>query len=256
MLDRQLWTPQMVIAHRGSRELWPENTMTAFENAVALGAEHLETDVHISADGVVFCFHDHTLDRITGVRGSFSDRTAIEIQGLDAGFNHRGPGGLDYRGTGVRVPTFEELVLSLPGVRIVVDLKQEEVVVPFARLVDSLGIGHRLIVGSFSDRRLDQFRGAVSGEVATSTGYAMSRRWLLASRSSRPVPGPAAALQLPLQTRGWRVVDAKLVDTAHDAGLQVHVWTVNDAVEMERLFALGVDAVITDRPDRGFAVLR
>jgi glycerophosphoryl diester phosphodiesterase len=255
MLDRHLWKSPMIIAHRGSRDLWPENTMIAFENAVALGAEHIETDIHVSADGVVFCFHDHTLDRITGASGLISDMTASEIQKLDAAFNHRGPGGFDSRSTGVKVPTFEELALSFPEVRIVVDLKQAEVVQPFARLVDRLGIGARLIVGSFSDRRLDHFRSAVSGDVATSTGYAASRRWLIASRRGRPVPGPAAALQLPLQMRGLRVVDGKLVDTAHDAGLQLHVWTVNDAGEMERLFALGVDAVITDRPDRGFAVL-
>lgn len=223
--------------------------MVAFENALALGIEHLETDVHVSADGIVHCFHDDRLDRTTGENGLFADLSAREIARLDAGHRHRGDDGFVFRGQKVRVPTFEELVTSFPDIRVVVDLKHDAVVEPFARLVDRLAIADRLIVGSFDDARIDGFRRAVTGPVHTSTGYAMSRSWLVASRSGRGVDGPASALQLPLQMRGLQVVDARLVNSAHDRGLQVHAWTVNDPEVMRRLVEIGVDGLVTDRPD-------
>jgi len=253
MLDPLLWNSPLVIAHRGSRELWPENTMFAFEKALSLGVEHLETDVHVSADGVVHCFHDHTLARITGQDGLFIDRTAREIAKLDAGYRHRGAGGFEFRSSRIGIPTFEELVTTFPRVRVVVDLKHDEVVEPLARTVKALGVGERLLVGSFDDDRIDRFRALVGGEVATSTGVATSRSWLLASRSGRGVSGSASALQVPLQMRGLRIVDRKLVDAAHGRGLQVHAWTVNDPAMIRHLVSLGVDGIVTDRPDLAMA---
>lgn len=249
MLDPLLWNSPVVIAHRGSRDLWPENTMLAFENAVSIGVEHVETDVHVSADGVVHCFHDHTLNRITGEDGLFIDRTAEEIANLDAGHSHRGAEGFDFRSKQISIPTFEELVTTFPEVRVVVDLKHDEVVEPFARTVSTLGVGERLIVGSFDDDRIGRFRDLVGGKVATSTGVAESRSWLVASRSGRGVDGSASALQVPLQMRGLRIIDEKLVDAAHERGLQVHAWTVNDPAMIRQLLSLGVDGIVTDRPD-------
>lgn len=229
--------------------------MVAFENALAYGVEHLETDVHVSADGVVHCFHDHTTDRITGVAGRFVEMTAAEIAKLDAAYRHLGPDGFKFRSQGITIPTFEELVTTFPTIRIVVDLKDDDVVEPFARTVDRLGAGDRLVVGSFDDRRIARFRDCVSTGVATSTGAAASRAWLLASRSGRGFSGPASALQIPLQMRGLRIVDKKLVDAAHERGLQVHVWTVNDPLMMRRLVELGVDGIVTDRPDMAVGAL-
>jgi glycerophosphoryl diester phosphodiesterase len=249
MLDSLLWNPPVIIAHRGSRELWPENTMTAFENAISLGIEHLETDVHVSADGVVHCFHDDSLDRITEHSGDLLDLTSSEIAQLDAGYRHRGLAGFEFRGQNITIPTFEELVTSFPDIRVVVDLKHDTVVEPFARLVNRLGVGHRLIVGSFDDQRIDGFRELAETDVPTSTGFATSRSWLVASRSGRGLNGQASALQLPLQMRGLRVVDKKLVDVAHEQGLQVHAWTVNDPATMQNLIEMGVDGLVTDRPD-------
>jgi glycerophosphoryl diester phosphodiesterase len=246
-LDR--WRPPTAIAHRGSRLLWPENTMEAFSNAIDLGCRHLETDLHVTADRVVVCIHDPTVDRTTESAGSVASLTYDELSTLDAGYRHRGSEGHLFRGMGVRVPTLEEVVVSFPDVSVVVDLKSEGVVGPLTDLVDRLGLHERLIVGSFSDSRLDEFRTASRGGVATSTGAALSRRWLLASRFGRVVRSEAAALQLPRRSRGVRVVTRPLIDLAHSVGLQVHVWTVNDPAEMEELLDLGVDAIITDRPD-------
>lgn len=223
--------------------------MLAFESAVSLGVEHLETDVHVSADGVIHCIHDHTVDRTTEGSGPFSSLSSAEISGLDAGYRHRDGSAHRFRGKGVRVPVFEEVVASFPGVRIVVDLKEDAVVGPLARLVVRAGLAERLIVGSFSDARIERFRELTGGRVPTSTGALLSRRWLVSSRLRRLGGGDPSALQLPLQMRGIRVVDERLVETAHEAGLQVHVWTVNDVEAAARLFAMGVDGIVTDRPD-------
>ncbi len=238
----------MIIAHRGSRELWPENTLESFANSIDLGVEHVETDVHVSSDGVVFCFHDHTVNRTTNGNGEFSALTSREIGQLDAGYRHWTGEGFGFRGRGLTVPTFEELASGYPTLRIVVDLKQDQVVEPFAALVTRLGIEHRIIVGSFADNRLEHFRALTKGRVPTSTGAVASRQWLINSRFGRKGID-ASALQLPLQMRGLRVVDRKLVDAAHDAGLQVHVWTVNDVVGARALLDSGVDGLVTDRPD-------
>lgn len=248
-MNPDLWRPPVAIAHRGSRLLWPENTMEAFSGAVSLGYRHLETDLHLTRDGVLVCFHDHNLDRTTDGSGPVSDLTFDELTRLDAGHCHLGVDGYGFRGRGVRVPTLEEAVLTFPDVSFVIDLKTDGLVEPLHALIERLGLHDRLVVGSFSDRRLEHFRATSAGRVATSTGATLSRSWLLASRMGRGVVCEASALQLPRQSRGVRVVDRRLVDTAHAHGLQVHVWTVNQPSDMAELLDLGVDGLITDRPD-------
>lgn len=243
------WPTPVAIAHRGSRFLWPENTMEAFAGATAMGLTHLETDLQITGDGVVVCFHDATVDRTTDGAGPLAAMTFGELAGLDAGFRHRGIDGFAHRGLGIRVPTFEELVTSFPAVRLVVDLKADGMARKLARIFEAHSLYDRVIVGSFSDRRLDEIREATANRVMTSTGSLATRRWLLASRLGRGVPGSARALQVPRHSRGVRVVDDRLVRVAHDSGLHVHVWTVNEPGEMRRLLDLGVDGLVTDRPD-------
>jgi glycerophosphoryl diester phosphodiesterase len=245
----QHWIPPLAIAHRGSRELWPENTMEAFTQAVALGFKFLETDLHVSADGVLVCVHDETVDRTTEGTGAVSSFGFEELAALDAGFRHKISGGYPFRGQGVSIPSLEEAVTRLPDVSFVVDLKGEGQVRALADLIERLSLHERLIVGSFSDQRLVEFREATGGRVATSTGPMLSRMWLLTSRVGRGAGGEASALQLPTQVRGIKVVDQRLVDTAHAKGLQVHVWTVNEPGEMAAYLDLGVDGIITDRPD-------
>ena len=249
MLDPDRWNPPVAIAHRGSRQLWPENTMVAFSGAIEMGARHLETDVRVSADGVVHCIHDVTVDRTTDASGPVSVFTSEEISTLDAGFGHASAEGYTFRESGAAIPTFEELVTSYPDVHVVVDLKEDAVVGPMADLVRRLDIGEQLIVGSFSDVRLALFRELTDGSVATSVGSVSARSWLLASRVGRGLSGPGSALQLPLQSRGVRVVDRRLVGAAHARGLQVHVWTINDPTQMRELLDLGVDGIVTDRID-------
>lgn len=229
--------------------LWPENTDLAFRGAYELGFRHFETDLHITADGVLVCFHDPTLDRTTDGSGPISQLTLEQLRGLDAGFRHRTDDGHSFRGNGAQIPTLEWLLTTFPDVAVVVDMKADGLEAPLAALVDDLGAHDRLIVGSFSDARLSEFRLLTDNRVPTSSGPALARLWVLASRVGRGAGGDIAALQLPTHMRGVRVVDERLVKAAHDSGLQVHVWTVNERTEMTRLLDMGVDGLVTDRPD-------
>ena len=248
-LDPTRWPPPLPIAHRGSRVLWPENTMTAFEGAVKLGYRFLETDLRLTADGTLVCFHDADVARTTESNGPISELTLDQVKALDAGYRHQTEDGFDFRGKGISVPTLAEVVMSFPEVSLVVDMKADGLAGPLAGFVDDHQMHDRLIVGSFLDARISEFRELTDRRVATSSGPALARMWVLASRVGRGASGEASALQLPTHLRGVRVVDQKLVDAAHNSGLQVHVWTVNTRTEMESFLDMGVDGLVTDRPD-------
>ena len=249
LLDATIWPAPVPIAHRGSRLLWPENTLEAFEAAVRLGYFHLETDLHMTRDGVLVCHHDETVDRTTNGTGPVEAYTWSELQQLDAGYRHKAKEGFRFRAGGFRIPSLEEAVKTFPEVRFIVDLKADGLEEALAALIEQHALHDRFIVGSFQDHRLERFRQVSGGSVPTSTGRDVSRLWVLASRVGRGVPTEAEALQLPTQMRGIRVVDEKLVASAHRAGLQVHVWTVNRTEDMVKYLDIGVDGIITDRPD-------
>jgi glycerophosphoryl diester phosphodiesterase len=223
--------------------------LDAFAGAIETGVSHLETDLRMTSDGTLVCFHDRTVDRTTDAAGEVSSLTVDELSELDAGYRHRPSGGFPFRGKGVTVPTFEELVTSFPDVGLVVDMKSDGMASELARIVDRHKLARRIIVGSFSDRRLAEFRSETGGRVPTSAGQSTVRNWLISARMGRPFPCPAVALQVPARSRGLRVVDERLIAAAHSVGMQVHVWTVNQVGEMTRLLDMGVDGLITDRPD-------
>jgi len=240
----------IAFAHRGGGEEAPENTLEAFEAAVALGYRYVETDVHVSHDGVLVAFHDRYLDRVSDSRGRIEALTVDEIRRADAGFRFT-TDGVTYptRGRGYTVPTLEDLLTRWPAVRVNIDIKSGAGVAPLAALIDKLGAHDRVCVGSFSDSRLARFRALSRGLVCTS----MARRAVVAARlaslARRPAPRQGAdCMQVPVRWGRVRVVDAALVRAAHRAGLPVHVWTVNDETEMRRLLDLGVDGLMTDRP--------
>jgi glycerophosphoryl diester phosphodiesterase len=224
--------------------------MHAFSGAVALGYRWLETDLHLTADGVVVCLHDDRVDRTTDGAGAVWDLAWDEVRSLDAGYRHVMEGDHPFRGRGIGIPTLEEVATTFPDVRLVVDLKQDGLEAPLAALVDRLDLWDRLIVGSFGGGRLVRFRRETAGRVATSTGPVETLRAWRAARRRAGVPEvPADAVQVPRSYRGLPVVSPKTVDGFHRGGLDVHVWTVNDQTEMTRLLDWGVDGVITDRPD-------
>jgi glycerophosphoryl diester phosphodiesterase len=239
----------IAIAHRGGAEELPENTLAAFDAAVALGYRHLETDAHLSSDGVVFSFHDHILDRITDRRGRLREVSAAVIAEADAGY-HFSPDGASHplRGAGLRIPTMEQLLTRWQHVFVNIDVKSDAVVEPLTRLLAELDAFDRVCIGSFSDDRLRRVRRLTRGRVCTSMGPAGVTAAWMGSRAGRMPRLRADCLQVPVRARRMVIVDRRFVDAAHRAGLQVHVWTVDDAAEMTRMLDLGVDAIMTDRP--------
>lgn len=239
----------IAMAHRGSRLLWPENTMVAFQGAVDLGYRYLETDLHATSDGVLVLFHDDTLGRTTDGSGNIKKRTFEDLSQLDAGYRFDPIHHFPHRGAGLRIPTLEELAQTFPTAMLTLDLKQSGIEKLLADAVHRLNLWDRVIVGSFSDTRIRKFRKLTGRRVATSSGPRETLRAMASARRGRPVSVPADALQVPEIYGRIQVVTPKLVRAAHDGGKQVHVWTVNDADDMKRLLAMGVDGIITDRPD-------
>lgn len=232
-------------AHRGSRELWPENTMVAFQGAVDLGYRYIETDVHVTRDGRVVMFHDDDLERLTDGSGRFADFDWEDLRRLDAAYRFRPDHGFPLRGRGIGMPLLEEAVATFPNQMFNIDLKQPAIATAVADEVRRLGIEERVMIGSFHDRRIRAFRRAAPG-VATSAGPAEVARVL----AQRPRAGIGAdAYQVPERGGGFRLVTRRFIRRAHEAGKHVHVWTVNEASDMRRLLDLGVDGIVTDRPD-------
>jgi glycerophosphoryl diester phosphodiesterase len=214
-----------------------ENTLPAFRRAVAEGYRYLETDVHVTVDGVLVAFHDAVLDRVTDARGPVASLTYREVRRALIG--GREP-----------IPTLTEVLQACPDALINIDPKSDRAVGP---LLDALGqerAWDRVCVGSFSDRRIAAVRRAGPPQLATSLGPRAAGRLVVGSPSfARGASSHALAAQLPVRWRGVRIVTETLVRRAHARGLEVHAWTVDDPAEMGRLLDAGVDGIMTDRPD-------
>ena len=248
------------MAHRGGAGLWPENTMFAFKSAVALGADILETEIRSTADGVLVLFHDSRVDRSTNGTGLTSSFTLAEMKTLDAGFRWSSDDGqtFPFRGRGITVPTLEELFTVFPDMRINIDIKQVEPspVEALCKTIRFFGMTDKVMVASFDPKVLKAFR-ARCPEVATSFSvHEVMMFYLLNMVSLGRVYRPAAqALQVPEYREKLRVLTPKLIETAHNLNLRVHVWTINEMTDMSRLLNLGVDGIITDYPDRLLTLL-
>jgi glycerophosphoryl diester phosphodiesterase len=240
----------LAIAHRGGAEEAPENTLEAFGAAVALGYRYLETDAHVTRDGVVVAFHDSRLDDSTDGTGAIAALSIAEIAEADAGYAFSPDGGRShpFRARGIRIPRLEELLLRWPEARVNIDPKADACVEPLVAMIDRLGAWDRVGIGSFSDRRLRRIRALSRGRACTSMGpraVAVARAAALCG--SVPRQG-ADCIQVPLRRGPIPIVTDGFVQAAHRAGLPVHVWTVNAERSMHELLDLGVDGIMTDRP--------
>lgn len=232
------WPGPIPFAHRGGASLWPENTLAAFRYAVELGYTYLETDVHATADGVLVAFHDADLSRTCGRPGRIVDLRWSEV--AEARVDGREP-----------IPLFEQLLEEFPDARINVDCKSEAAVEPLVAAIRRTGCIDRICIGSFSDRRLRRLRRALGDRLCTALGplevaglAVAGRRW-----------GSARAAQVPVRQGRVEIVEPRFIERSRRHGLDVHVWTIDDPAEMERLLDLGVAGIMTDRPDLLRAVL-
>ncbi|SDI09889.1 glycerophosphoryl diester phosphodiesterase [Pseudomonas benzenivorans] len=250
----------LVIAHRGGRGLWPENSLFAFERASALGVDMLEMDLRLSSDGELVVFHDRRLERTTDGRGPVAALTLEQLQAMDAGYRWTADGGEShpYRGQGIRIPAFAEVLERFPDTPKVIEIKVPDAGME-ALLCDALehnGQRDLVIVGSFYERSLQLFRELCPG-VATSAGPASVRLlvaldWLGLGSLLSP---SYQALQIPERHNDLRIASDSLLRTAQARGLNVQLWTINEQPAMRRLLDLGAHALITDYPDRALQLL-
>lgn len=229
-----------MLAHRGLALDAPENTLLAFAKAVAIGAEYVETDVHLSADGAAVVAHDPTLARVADRDVEVSKLTMAELRRIDLG-----------RGQGFC--SLDEALDAFPETRFNIDVKIESAVDATVASVAKVHAGSRVLLTSFSERRRRRLAAYVL-DAATSVGSAGVIRTRLASLTgstravSRALRG-AHAVQVPERVGVFPLVTERFVAAVHRAGAEVHVWTVNDPADMTRLLDLGVDGLVTDRAD-------
>lgn len=240
-----------VFAHRGGAALAPENTLAAFDQALALGADGLELDVRLSRDGVVVVHHDATVERTTGATGAVADLTADDLARLDAGYRFGANGGYPFRGRGFGVPRLREVLARYPGVPIIIEFKvdDERLAARTIAEVEAAQAAGRVALASFSQSVLEAAR-RLAPHVPTSASTREVRRLLWRARFGTTVACPPyRVVQVPERRGTTRVVTPAFVRAAHRAGVAVEVWTVDREEDIVRLLDWGVDAVITDRPD-------
>ncbi|QYG92856.1 glycerophosphodiester phosphodiesterase [Iamia sp. SCSIO 61187] len=229
----------LAFAHRGAhRAEGPgENTLAAFAAAVDLGYRYLETDVHLTADGVVVAFHDDHLDRVTDRAGAISDLSWAEVQRARVGPD------------GDPVPRLDEILSTWPDVRVNIDPKHDRVVDALAEVIEAQGAVDRVCCGSFSDKRLARLRTLLGPSLCTSLGPRGTAKLAAAAKGApvRSLVAPCA--QVPQDIKGRRLVTPRFVETAHRLGVQVHVWTIDDPAEMTALLDMGVDGLMTDQAE-------
>lgn len=236
-------------AHRGSRVLWPENTMYAFGRAIEdLGYHYIEIDVRVTADRIPVVFHDATLARTTDGFGAIVDHTLDGLRRVDAAYHFGADRGYPLRGTGIGIAPLEELYRTWPDIRLNIDLKAVHEEWAVAEVIREADAEHRTLVGSFNDRRVARFRRVTGGRVAVAAGPTTAAAMWSASRVGRTVRRKVQAFQLPFDYRGF-TIDEKLIDAVHRAGAHIHLWTVNEPDDMRRFLEMGVDGIVTDRPD-------
>ncbi|MGF1429636.1 glycerophosphodiester phosphodiesterase [Kitasatospora sp. LaBMicrA B282] len=231
----------LAFAHRGGDLGKPENSLAAFEAAVALGYRYLETDVHATSDGVLVAFHDSRLDRVTDRSGAVAELPWAEVGRARIGGTEP-------------IPLLVDLLGAFPDAQVNIDVKAAPAVAPLVEAIRRTNAWDRVCVGGFSDSRLAAVRALAGPRLATS----LSPREVLALRlrslagpllPGRRSPWPAVCAQVPERHRGVRVVDRAFVRAAHRLGLQVHVWTVDEPERIRALLDLGVDGIMADRID-------
>jgi glycerophosphoryl diester phosphodiesterase len=270
------WTERRVIAYAHQGGAWeaPSSTLYAIEAAIAAGATGIELDVHATSDGRLVVGHDPTVDRTTEKSGAIANLTYDELSRLDNAY-WWAPGadvspGLDadaypFRGRAPRdhrfgIALLEEVLEAFPGVVLNLDIKQTAPVVdPYegalAALLRRYGRVDDVIVASFLDTATDSFT-TFAPEIPTSAGtVAVAAFYQAVQAGEIPTPLNHVALQVPVRFGEMTLVDARFVEVAHDQGLAVHVWTIEEEDEMRDLCALGVDGIITDRPTALVGVL-
>jgi glycerophosphoryl diester phosphodiesterase len=254
----------LVIAHQGGDRLWPGNTLYAFENAVAIGADVLEMDAHITNDGHIVLMHDEEVDRTTEGTGLIEDLTLTELKKLDAAYIWTNDDGktFPYRGQGIDVPTLDEVFQQFPHMRYLIEIKLTEnpIDIPLCDLIRAYNLQEKVMIASFHDEAMQRFRNSCP-EVATSASRGEVTRFVLLGKaflsgltapqyeSIQPPYDPRQSMNIPIMTE-------RFIREAHAKNIKVEPWTVDDPALMKQYIDWGVDGIITDRPDQMIQMLK
>lgn len=230
------------MAHRGGAGEAPENSVSAFRNAVSLGYRYIETDVRATADGVPVVFHDETLERVTDRSGRIRDMTFAEVRKARIG-------GTD------PVQSLTEMLEQFPDTRFNIDIKEDNAVDPVLEVLTMPGVLDRVCIAAFSWGRLRAVRAQFGARVCTALApqevaalVSVSSMGRLAVRAPAVLPRGPACVEVPRRTGRIPVVTTRFVRAAHDRGWPVFVWTIDEGPEMDELLDLGADGIITDQP--------
>jgi glycerophosphoryl diester phosphodiesterase len=247
-----------VIAHRGASGDYPENTLPAFTAAHSMGASYFEFDLHLTRDGEIVVIHDDDLRRVAAHPGIISDITIAELASADAGHNFIRDGGFPFRGQGIRVPSLAEVFAAFPHQRFILEIKQisSQLVPAMLQVIDRAKMRRRVLIASEHQAPIDEVRALAPG-IPTNLPTPEVGRFMMSLAPGAPSYDPRGeALQIPPEHDSWKLVCAESVAAAHRLGLEMHVWTVNDAAAMRAILALGVDGILTDYPARLLDLLR
>ena len=241
-------TRRLIIGHRGASAHAPENTIPAFRLAERAGADAIEFDIRLTADGVPVVMHDPTVLRTTGRRHAVATSTLATLRGLDAGSRFTRDAGrtFPWRGRGIQVPTLEEVVLAMPRMPLLVELKVRGAEAAVREVLERTGALTRAVLVSFDHRAVTTFRGE-----SIPTGAGQREMISLFARSVfRILPGvvPYAAVFVPRRYWGMAIPPAPFTRAARSLPIAVHTWTENDPIVARHLWSSGVTGIVTDDP--------
>lgn len=247
-----------ILAHRGTSLLAPENTLPAFEFACRHHADSLELDVRLTRDSALLVTHDGTVDRTTNGRGSVADQTTNTLKQLDAAYRFGPDDGYPMRAQGIRLVTLDEVLLQFPAMGVNVDIKDnsQAAVDVLARMVGEADAASRVVVASFHAQVLRYCRKRYPW-LTTSACAADVRDflWRVIRRRHKAENLPVSLFQLPRRHYFFSFESRWFIDAVHEAGGQIHFWTLNDEVVISRLIEAGADGIVTDRADIASKIL-
>jgi len=251
----------LVIAHQGGDGIWPGNTLFAFQQAVKMGVDVIETDIRQTRDGVLVVSHDEKVDGKSNGVGRVADLTYAQLQTLDAAYNWSPESGptFPYRGKGITYVSLEEVFQAFPDMRFNIDMKQTDppIYSAFCDLIRKYHMQEKVIAASFSHQNTTAFR-KLCPEVTTAGDETETRTFVFMNFAflGRWYSPEFKVFQVPVESSGITIMTPHFVRAAHERNLRVDVWTIDDQTEMKRLLEMGVDGIITDRPDRLMALLK
>ena len=247
-----------VIAHRGGRDLFPENTMTAFDGSHKLSVDALEMDVCLTKDGYLVTHHDLTINRTSNGSGNLIDHTLEELQKLNFGYHFKDLSEqYIYRNNMVTIPTMEEVMAKYSNqYPLIIEIKNKskngfKAAQKLFDLIQKYKIESSVIVASFHGDVLEKFRSISENKIITATTLKESKQFVLSKKLAMPFlyKPDNAAFQIPMKAKGINLAKAGFTKMAHKRDMIIHYWTINSKENMRKLIHFGVDGIMTDRPD-------